>query len=169
MVHARPASPAKLLMILTLAATLLAAAWATPTDSNASGRQRYRFKKVEKCMMRKINKRRERRGLRRLDWDRQLGYVARQHAQSMARNRTIYHDGNLGYEITRWRRLGQNVGTGRRCRSLFKAFFRSSPHRHNILGSYRFVGVGSEREGGRIYVHHVFESRRNPGNVYAYP
>ena len=160
----------KLLVTLATTALILVTTWLAPTiESDAAGRQRYSFKRVEKCMMRKINKRRASHGLRRLEWDRQLGYVAREHAQAMARNQTIYHDSNLGYEVTRWRRLGQNVGTGHRCRGLFRAFWRSDPHRHNILGSWRFVGVGSERVRGRIYVHHVFEYRVDPGNVYAYP
>ena len=170
MFFARAAYVTKLSMTLVLIVALLSAFWISPIATSEAGRrERYTFKKVEKCMMRKINKRRARRGLRRLDWDRQLGYVARRHAEAMARNRTIYHDSNLGYEITRWRRLAQNVGTGHRCRGLFKAFWRSAPHRHNILGGYRFVGVGSERAGGRIWVHHVFEYRVNPGNVYSYP
>ena len=137
--------------------------------SEAARRERYSFNRLEKCMLKKINKRRARNGHRRLDWDRQLGYVARRHSRAMARNRTIFHDHNLGQEITRWRRLGQNVGMGGRCRSLFKAFWRSSSHRSNILGSWRFVGVGAERRRGRIYVHHVFEARRNPGNIYSRP
>lgn len=137
--------------------------------SEAAKRERYSFNRLEKCMIKKINKRRARHGRRALSWDRQLGYVARRHSRAMARNRTIFHDHNLGNEITRWRRLGQNVGMGRKCRSLFKAFWRSSPHRGNILGSWRFVGVGAERRGGRIYVHHVFEARRNPGNIYSRP
>jgi uncharacterized protein YkwD len=137
--------------------------------SEAGRRERYSFKKVEKCMMRKINHRRKTHGRGRLAWDRQLGYVGRKHAKSMARNRGIRHDANLGSEVTRWRALGQNVGVGNRCKGLFKAFWNSSSHRANILGHWNHVGVGSERAGGRIYVHHIFEHRRNPGNIYSYP
>ena len=38
-------------------------------------------------MLNKINKRRVRAGASRLNWDRQLGYVARKHAKKMARER----------------------------------------------------------------------------------
>jgi uncharacterized protein YkwD len=138
-------------------------------DPASASRSRYSFHNAEKCMMHKINKRRARRGKRRLAWDRQLGYVARRHARRMGRNRSIYHDNRLGNKVTRWRRLGQNVGTGGGCRSLFKAFMRSAPHRHNIMGRYRHVGVGSTKAGGRLYVMHVFEARRNPGNIYHFP
>jgi uncharacterized protein YkwD len=139
------------------------------TQPASAGRSRYSFHRAEKCMMKKINRRRARRGKRRLDWDRQLGYVARRHARKMGRNRTIFHDNGLGSKVTRWRRLGQNVGSGSGCKRLFRAFMRSSPHRHNIMGRWRHVGVGSTRAGGRLYVMHVFETRRNPGNIYSYP
>ena len=156
-------------IVVMIALAMVAASLVTTPRSEAARRSRYSFKKVEKCMMKKINNRRANHGQGRLNWDAQLGYVARRHAKSMARNRTIFHDNNLTSEITRWRVLGQNVGMGRRCRGLFKAFWRSAPHRQNIMGTFRFVGVGSERRGGKIYVHQVFEHKRNPGNVYTYP
>ena len=129
----------------------------------------YSFTKGERCFLRKINGLRHRNGKRRLDADKQLGYVARRHARGMAKNRSIYHDGDLGRTVTRWRRLGQNVGVGGGCKSLFKAFKNSSGHRSNILGSWKHMGVGLDRRGGRIYVMHIFHSRRNPGNIYHYP
>ena len=162
-------------VFLRICITVLLAAFLATVDvggtrvSEAGGRERYSFRKVERCMMKKINHRRRTHGRGRLDWDRQLGYVGRRHAKSMARNGSIFHDNGLGNKVTRWRSLGQNVGTGRACKGLFKAFWRSSAHRQNILGQWRFLGVGSERRGGRIYVHHVFEARRNPGNIYTYP
>lgn len=120
-------------------------------------------------MLNKINKKRVGHGASRLSWDRQLGYVARKHAKKMARRGGIFHDDNLGYEVTRWRALGQNVGEGGRCKGLFQAFWDSAPHRSNIMGRWRYVGVGSKRHNGRIYVHQVFEHKLNPNNVYTYP
>jgi uncharacterized protein YkwD len=130
---------------------------------------RYSFTRGERCFLRKINNMRQRNGRRRLDPDKQLGYVARRHARRMASNRSIYHDGGLGGKVTRWRRLGQNVGRGGGCKRLFKAFKNSSGHRANILGRWRFMGVGLDRRGGDIFVMHVFQARRNPGNIYHYP
>lgn len=130
----------------------------------------YRFKHAERCLMKRINRHRARRGLHRLHWDKQLGYVARRHAKAMARaGGGIWHDSKLGQKITRWRSLGQNTGRGSRCRSLATAFWRSSGHRANILGRWRFQGVGIEWRNGRLYAQQVFESRINPGNVYTYP
>ena len=129
----------------------------------------YRLSKAERCFLKKINNFRRSKGKRRLDLDKQLAYVARRHARGMAKNQTIYHDGDLGSTVTRWRRLGQNVGYGGGCKGLFKAFKNSSMHRSNILGTWKHVGVGTERRGGRVFVMHVFQSRRNPGNIYHYP
>ncbi len=119
--------------------------------------------------MRKINKVRARRGLRRLEADKHIGVVARRHAKQMASNYAVYHDGNLHDEITHWKSLGQNTGAGGRCRRLFWTFMRSSNHRANILGRWRFFGVGTDRRNGRLFVQQVFEWRYNPGNIYRFP
>ena len=127
------------------------------------------FNRVERCIMRKVNNARARQGLHRLSADKQLSYVARRHARGMAATGGIYHDANMSREITRWRRLGQNTGRAGSCRRAFRAFMRSSIHRTNILGRWRFMGVGVEKRGGRVFVQQVFESRVDPGNVYHYP
>lgn len=119
--------------------------------------------------MRKINRARSRQGLRRLDWDKQIGVVARRHAKSMAANYSVFHDYNMDEEITQWKSLGQNSGAGGGCTNLFRAFMRSASHRANILGRWRFIGVGVERRNGRIFAQQVFEWRYNPGNIYRYP
>jgi hypothetical protein len=46
---------------------------------------------------------------------------------------------------------------------------QSSTHRHNILGRYRFMGIGVGNRNGRLYVQQLFESRANPGNIYHFP
>ncbi len=119
--------------------------------------------------MRRINRVRARHGRRRLQWDKQLGYVARRHARVMAANRAVYHDSNMGSEITRWRALAQNTGGGRGCKRVSRAFMRSTSHRANVLGRWRHLGVGVERRGGRLYVQQVFEYRADPGNIYHWP
>lgn len=135
----------------------------------SSGGSRWSFRSSEKCLMRRINRARRARGKRALNWDRQIGYVARRHSASMASKRGVWHDGSLGNKVTRWRRLGQNTGRGGKCRYIFRAFMRSSKHRDNILGRWRHVGVGATWSGGDLYVQQVFESRRDPGNIYNYP
>lgn len=129
---------------------------------------RFRFSGMENCLMRKVNGARRRNGRAALSRDKQLGYVARIHSNRMARSTSIWHD-NVTDKVTRWRRIGQNVGRGGGCKRLFRAFMRSYSHRKNILGRWRFMGVANEWCNGRVYVHMIFESRRDPGNVWHYP
>lgn len=129
----------------------------------------FSYKRSERCLMQRVNRKRRTRGLSGLSWDKQVSYVARRHARSMAANRSVYHDWTVGDKVTRWRRLGQNSGRGARCKSVFRSFMRSSSHRANVLGTWRHLGVGTYRAGGKLYVQQVFESRRDPGNIYNYP
>ena len=143
----------------------------TGTDASTSTALggRYSFNGSEKCLMRKINRTRRASGMRALSWDKQMGYVARRHAGYMANNRGVWHDSSVGQKVTRWRRLGQNTGRGQRCRGIFRAFMNSSSHRANIFGRWRHVAVGVRWGGGCLYVQQLFESRRDPGNIYSYP
>lgn len=164
-------------LALFLAVTMFLTAFAPPAGalvvadggSDPLLGRRYGFSRPEKCLMRKINNARRGRGMRALDWDPQIGYVARRHALSMASARSAYHDYQLGQKVTRWRRLGQNTGRGGRCPRIFRSFMRSSAHRANIFGRWRHLGVGATWAGGRLYVQQVFESRLDPGNIYSYP
>jgi hypothetical protein len=162
-----------MLAILVTFIALIAPSVAQPEKQ--SGRQGggggggWDFGRRERCFMRKINRARHSHGRRRLDWDKQVGYVARQHARSMGNRGYVFHDPDLGQVITRWRSLGQNSGKGSGCRSLFRAFMRSSKHRSNILGRWRHMGVGVDRAGGTVYVQQVFERRRDPGNIWHRP
>jgi uncharacterized protein YkwD len=150
---------------LTCLVLLLLISWAPPAGSGG----RSWFHPSERCVMNKINDSRARNGMRRLKWDRQLGFVARQHAQVIAKAKGLWHDPDLGQTVTRWRRLAQNTGRGGPCRRIMRSFMNSSPHRANILGRWRFMGVGTQWRGGRLYVQQVFETRRNPGNIFHRP
>ena len=177
MLCARASRSARPLVALCVAAIVSVGTLAPPVRATVAAEDRvgvaagrgYSFNNAEKCLMRKINRARRSQGLRALDWDRQIGYVARRHAYSMASARAAYHDSQLGQKVTRWRRLGQNTGRGGRCRRIFRAFMASSVHRANILGQWRHLGVGATWSGGRLYVQQIFESRLNPGNIYSYP
>ena len=137
-------------------------------DLGGGSSPRYQFKRAENCIMRKINNIRARNGLNYLRVDKQLGYVARRHAATIASSGGVWHD-DVGSKVTRWRRIGQNTGRGRSCRSLTRAFMNSSAHRSHILGRFRFMGIGTQKHGGRLYVQELFESRRDPGNIWNYP
>jgi uncharacterized protein YkwD len=129
----------------------------------------FSFNSKEACFMKKINKIRLRHGLPKASSDPQLGYVARKHARTIARDGAVYHDDRFGERVTNWIRLGQNTGRGGGCRSITRAFMNDQTHREIILGQWSFMGVGVDSAGGRIYVQQLFESRKNPGNVYNTP
>lgn len=158
-----------LAVALFLAISIVPAAAVELEKATKTGGSNWKFSSVERCFMERINNRRAASGKNRLNWDKQLGFIARRHAQRNASARSIAHDYDMGDEITRWYRLGQNTGGGRTCKSLSRSFWNSSTHRSNILGSWRHIGVGVASSGGRIYVQQIFESRRDPGNIYSYP
>ena len=136
------------------------------------GSSDWSFNRIERCFMRKVNDKRAQFGLQRLEWDKQVGWVSRRHAYAMASTGSVWHDDQLGAKITNWSMLGQNSGRGAQgghCGGLFRAFWRSGPHRANILGSWRYMGIGGTRHYDRLYVQMAFESRVNPGNIYSRP
>jgi uncharacterized protein YkwD len=141
------------------------------SSQGARGRNyEFHFRRIERCFLRAINRSRAHQGLRRLKWDRQIGFVARRHARAMARARDVAHDDYLAGRLTGWRALGQNSGSGKSCVQLVWAFWRSGGHRSNILGRWNYVGVGVKRaRGGRVYVQQVFENTANPDNIYRFP
>ena len=170
MSHARARAVIKPIAAVLLGVVFVAFSQASSTFEARSRTHKFRLKPAERCFMRKINSRRMRRGLARLHWDRQLAYVGRRHAKTLARaGGGVWHDSDLARRVTRWRSLGENTGRGRNCRSLFRALWRSSHHRANMLGRWSFMGVGIGRRRGHIYVQQIFENRSNPGNIYSYP
>jgi uncharacterized protein YkwD len=156
---------ATLMMAGVMAWTAIAIAPASTAE--ASGNSFFGW--TERCLMKRINRKRAARDQRKLQWDPQMGYVARRHARKMARNGGVWHDGRVGSKVTRWYRLGQNTGRTTRCRSIIRSFLNSSSHRANIFGRWSFVGSGVAKRGGYKYVQVLFESSRNPGNVWGYP
>lgn len=129
----------------------------------------FTFNRKERCFMKKINESRAAHGLGPAEVDPQLGYVARLHAKEIARNQSVYHDDRFGERVTNWYRLGQNTGRGSTCRQLHRAYMDDPTHREIILGDWNFIGVGIATYNGRIYNQELFESARNPGNIYNTP
>jgi uncharacterized protein YkwD len=124
-------------------------------------------------MARKMNRARHRRGLAPIQLDRHLSKVSRVHTYAMVNERTIFHTSPrvLTRRVTRWISLGENVGrTPRGVRSLHHTMMRSSGHRANILNSgFTYVGVGTVKKNGALWMTVTFESRRNPGTRLAMP
>ena len=87
--------------------------------------------------------------------------VARRHAARMAAQKRIWHNPNLGREVSGWRAVGENVGMGPDVTPIHNAFMKSASHRANILDrGFTEVGMGTARDSnGRLYVVQVFRQR----------
>jgi uncharacterized protein YkwD len=136
----------------------------------ARGAGCYEFKTSERRFAKRINRARRRAGVPKLRLDPQLSRVARRNSRAMATSRNLGHTPNLGRLVTRWNKLGENVGAGGGVLSLHRAFMASSAHRANtVASSFRHVGVAVQRAGGLLWVTIVFQSRRNPGTTLRMP
>ena len=87
-------------------------------------------------------------------WD--LVDDAREHSLDMISAGNIYHNPDLA-NVTApgWSKLGENVGVGPTTSSLHAAFMASPGHAANVLGDYRYVGIGAQTSGA-IWVTFVF-------------
>lgn len=76
----------------------------------------------------------------------------------------------LGKRVTRWRKLGENVGRGDGVAIIQATFMNSAIHKSNIMKpGFRHVGIGAKRADGYLWVTVVFESRRDPGTTLSMP
>jgi uncharacterized protein YkwD len=138
------------LLSLTLVLTLVPATPAFAIDSRTAAEIRDRLE-------RKINRTRERRDLRRLKVSDRMQDYAKDHAEDMARQGTIFHDARLAVEVllgaSCW---GENVGytsASDAADSLHTLFMHSAGHRENILRRrWTHMGIGVEKRNGRVYV-----------------
>jgi hypothetical protein len=109
------------------------------------------------------------RGLRAYTARSDLASVAQRQAARMAAQRSLFHNPNLGSDVSGWRSLGENVGRGSSVSAIHDAFMASSSHRANILsGTFTEIGVGTATGGdGLLYVSEVF--RQPNGATYTAP
>ncbi len=135
------------ILVLSLVATLAVSA-AAPT---ASGFTLPRIR-----MLQLINARRRAAGEQPLQMMTRLVTAARSHSRYMAERGYIFHTANLAVRLQglNWRIAGENVGAGgTTVLQMFWAFWRSAPHRHNMmLAGFRHVGIGMVRSRGYLWV-----------------
>jgi uncharacterized protein YkwD len=140
--------------LATLLLTLLTAVWlllpAPRAEAATAG---------EKQVRQMINHERATHGKDSLGMMGRLVTIARRHSREMANNQALYHNDDLGSELSSLnpKRWGENVGRGQSLKTLHDLFMNSSPHRKNILkGAYDRVGVGVVVRDGVTYVTVVF-------------
>jgi hypothetical protein len=138
--------------ILLALALGLVSTMATPAGALTSGESKFTSM---------TNAERSQRGIRTLVTYSDLVSVARRHSQKMADSGTIFHNNNLGNEVSGWYVLGENVGMGPTVEDIQEAFMNSQHHRENILDrDYNQIGVGVVIKDATIYVTVVFAGRK---------
>ena len=104
-----------------------------------------------------INSARRSAGLAPLTSNSTLTSVARSWAGHLAATQHLAHNPGLTSQVSGWKVLGENVGSGGSASSIHAAFMASAPHRANILSSrYSQVGVAVASGGGQLWVVEVF-------------
>jgi putative cell wall-binding protein len=82
--------------------------------------------------------------------------LARGHSREMAEQNRIYHTVDLrsvaSAATSTWTGAAENVGVGGDVGVLHEAFMGSSGHRANILGNYRYAGVGVVHANNSLWV-----------------
>lgn len=135
---------------------------AHPTRAARAGR-------VERRIVRRINRARRRHGLRRLRSTRPLTFVAGLHSLDLARHHELSHASSDGTPFAlRVRRVvdarvvGETIAevSGRGgARAVVRAWLRSPAHRAEVLGPrFRRIGVAHARRGGASVVTADFAS-----------
>lgn len=138
--------------------------------SPATGATCWSYSAKERAFAKKINSARGRHDVGRLRLDPELSKVAMKQTRAMIRKRLLHHTSNLGRRVTNWTMLGENVGYGGTVGSLHTTFMRSAPHKRNILTrQFKYVGVGTKKAHGHLWVTVVFQATRNPGTTLRMP
>lgn len=120
---------------------------------------------TEEDVLRYTNQFRKSKGMLPLELSTDLSAIARKHSADMAAGRkSLGHGGFKQREVLIRRKLkttgpiGENVAfgaaSGREAVTLWK---NSSAHRRNMLGNYKFIGIGVARNrSGQIYFTQIF-------------
>jgi cysteine-rich secretory family protein len=135
--------------LLAFLLLVLSASAASATDSGSAEAQ----------FVSRLNGVRAGRGLPALAVDGHLTSVARSWSAKMASDGAISHNPSLGSQVSGWRTLGENVGTGSSVDSIEQAFENSPHHYENMVdANYTLVGIGVVVDGnGTIWVTEDFE------------
>lgn len=89
----------------------------------------------------------------------ELSDAARVHSRRMASNGAIYHNPDLGTEVSGWAKLGENVGVGSNASGVHTGFERSTDHFRNIVDNFfTEVGVGVVESDGLLWVTQVYRT-----------
>ena len=134
-----------------LALSLLATAATTAPAAHATLRR--------ERMLAWVNHARAEHGARKLVMNDAVVKLARKHNLEMARQRSLFHTTDLGYELryVGWHTWGENIGAGVDPYGLYKAYMASPEHRANMLDKhFDHVGISFVLRDGILWSTMIF-------------
>jgi uncharacterized protein YkwD len=111
------------------------------------------------------NQFRKSKGLPALEMRKELNAVARTHSEDMARGRRSFGHGGYNQRESQVKKIikpygamAENVAYGaRNGKEVFEIWKNSSGHKKNMLGNYKYIGIGTARnKRGVIYYTQIF-------------
>src|SRR4051812_33573252 len=109
-----------------------------------------------------LNLVRARNGVAPVASDGQLINVARGWSAQMAGGAGLSHNPNLASQVSNWRTLGENVGTGGDVASVEAALEASPHHFENMVDpAFNYVGIGVVEAGGAVWVTEDFKQAKS--------
>ena len=93
-----------------------------------------------------------------------LNTIARKHSEDMASGRSSFGHGGYDKRVAKVKKIfmtctvAENVAYGaRNAKEVFTIWKNSSGHRKNMLGKYKYIGIGTAKsKGGVIYYTQIF-------------
>jgi uncharacterized protein YkwD len=112
------------------------------------------------------NQFRRARGLQPLEMRSDLNDIARKHSEDMASGRKSFGHGGYDLRVLKVKKIvkecdgsvAENVAYGANSgKEAFDIWKNSTPHRKNMLGNYKYIGIGTARNrNGVIYYTQIF-------------
>ena len=121
--------------------------------------------KLSEDVLKYTNKFRKSNGLKALEMRNDLNAIARRHSEEMANGRRSFGHGGYNQRelqvkkiIKPFSGMAENVAYGaRNGKEAFEIWKNSSGHRKNMLGNYKYIGIGTARNPrGIIYYTQIF-------------
>lgn len=120
---------------------------------------------VTEDILKYTNNFRRSKGLAALEMRDELNAIARKHSEDMAKGRISFGHGGLNQREAKIRKLiqsyngmAENIAYGaHNGKEAFEIWKRSSGHRKNMLGNYKYIGIGTaSNKRGVIYYTEIF-------------
>uniref|UniRef100_K3WIC0 SCP domain-containing protein n=1 Tax=Globisporangium ultimum (strain ATCC 200006 / CBS 805.95 / DAOM BR144) TaxID=431595 RepID=K3WIC0_GLOUD len=115
------------------------------------------------AMLQAVNAERAKQGLAAFCTNSKLQTAAQLHSEDQAKNNMMSHTGSNGSQMSsritaqgfKWNGVAENVAAGQRdVASVMQSWMNSSGHKANILGNYKFFGMGYAYDADSNYGHY---------------